>query len=233
MMAPYFLANYFIALVIFCLVGGYVLAALILAPFGRTIHLKIVDVCAALLAAEYLYSEGRNWIRGADFRYSFDGATVYVTDRGPIEFEQVERSDLLETSFGDGADLHRIGFEIEGAAETVRNYSDLYRHCPSVPSDHELEEFIDAKGAGRCPNVRPGGTRYFRSTNTPAVHLDCPPIRAGKHQPDGAKFCRMRFTHGQFDVRVVMWETPRSLWARTRDHVIAILDQSFRVEFDG
>ena len=233
MMAPYFLANFFIALVAFSLVGGYVMMALILAPFGKTIHLKIVSVCAALLAADYLYSEGKNWIRGADFRYSFDGATVYVTDRGPIEFEKTVHRDFLETSFSHGADLHRIGFEVDGVSEKVRNYGDLYRDCPSVPSDYELDEFVDNNRAVRCPSVRPGGTRFFRSANNPAIHLDCLPIRAGKDQTDEREFCRMRFTYGPFEIWVAMWKTPRSLWARAHEHVISIVDQSFKVEFDG
>ena len=86
MYSPYFLSNFFIAIDLFSQTGGYILTALILVPFGRTIHLKIVGIFMVLLAADYFYSEGKNWIRGADFRQSFENAAVYVADRGPIEF---------------------------------------------------------------------------------------------------------------------------------------------------
>ena len=233
MYSPYFLQNFFIAIILFSLVGGYVLTALILAPFGRTIHLKIVGFFMALLAADYFYSEGKNWIRGADFRQSFKNATVYVADRGPIEFERIRRNRLVETSFGTESGLHKIGFEVEGAVEDPRDRTQSYRICPASPRSDGLAEVYGGRGRSRCPNSRPGGVRMFISVEgaDPPVQLRCRTID-GRHQnPNDAAFCAMQFDYGHYVMRIAMWETPRSLWRQARDHMIAILDQSYKIEF--
>lgn len=139
-------ADLFVAIILFPLVGGYVLTALILAPFGRTIHLKIVGVFMVLLAADYFYSEGKNWIRGADFRQSFENATVYASDRGLIEFERTRRNRLVETSFGAESGLHKIGFEVEGSLApiaTERGATEPARHHPD-----QMDSQRSTKGAG-------------------------------------------------------------------------------------
>ena len=233
MYSPYFLQNFFIAIILFSLVGGYVLTALILAPFGRTIHLKIVGVFMALLAADYFYSEGKNWIRGADFRQSFKNATVYVADRGPIEFERIRRNRLVETSFGTESGLHKIGFEVEGVVGAHRDRTQRYRTCPTSPRSDGLAEVYQGRGRSRCPNSRPGGERVFISVEgaNPSEQLRCRAINERNTGHSEAEFCVMQFDYGHYVMWVAMWETPRSLWRQARDHVIAILDQSYKVEF--
>ncbi len=221
-----------IAIAVFAVVGGYVLGAFILALLGRTMHLKIVAPFLAFLALEYGYSEGKNWIRGADYRYTFDNATVYVTEAGPLTFAREEYNGPV-TTLRDGPTSHRIGFRIEGVAVAALDVSRRYAVCPTAPRANWLDEIYEGRGRASCPSTGPGGNRYFRSAgdSVPPVMLQCLLNKIRTHGTDGTEYCVMTFGYDHFNVKVSMGQTPRSLWRQARDQVIGILDQSFKVEF--
>jgi hypothetical protein len=208
-----------IGIVLFALIGGYVIQAIFVATYGNWFHLKLVGLIAAGLVAYGLYDEGKSWVHGADDRYEFETGTACVAYSGPIAFQRSDKS--LQTTIATASGTYDVGFRIDGI---VRG-SELYDlgHCVTREGDHDLLERVGDAPGKICIESDAGTVRYeSRPEDGTIISLDC-------DRDPAQTFCGMRFVTGDLLVRVHMWKTPPSQWRAARDHIEAIIAQSFWV----
>jgi hypothetical protein len=237
MLNPYFFQELLIGLVLFCLIGGYTIGSIVLALLGRTVHLKVAASFWALVLAYGLYVAGTNWAtnwtRDTDFRFSIDGGMIYVTDRGPIAFLSFGDAVFGTTIEADGT-FHEIGFRLSGVSEVPfpRDIS----ACPTIHSDFYLDRILDARGYAdqekyrSCPFVYVGQAAFAASAHDARDFVMTCSLSVSPQSP---QYCRMTLNYQHYgNLEVLLWRTPREFWKQSLDQVIAILDQSFKVELE-
>ncbi|MDA8586135.1 hypothetical protein N9L47_07640 [Rhodobacteraceae bacterium] len=188
-------------------------AALFGPDVARSIDQKVRDIDAEVL-------------RGDD--------RIEVRNRGPIAFTHKSgpnkyggRIHRFRTLAETDAGPREIGFSFWDIGS--QDYKDRRTICPSEPGPAGLRKMIDAEARGPHKNVR---CSVLRSTvnymsnegDGPSTAIRCTIVSNGTMTP-----CSMRIYFGRYWINVSMWDVPPEGWRGVRDHVVAVVDQSFTI----
>ncbi len=158
---------------------------------------------------------------------------IEVRNRGPIAFSH----SSSRNRYGGSIHRFRTMVETDAGQEEVgfgiwdigrQDYKDRSTICPSVPGPAGLREMIDAVSGGPHNTIRCSvlSTHRYMSAegDGAATTIRCTVSSNGTRSP-----CSMRIYHGRYWLTVSMWGVPPEGWRGVRDHVVAVVDQSFTI----
>lgn len=184
---------------------------------------------AIIAALVFGYFQVPHWVYQArlawydmDAEYILSDGRVQVRNRGPLEFTLTRgrnpyggRSFRGKTTLADGM---KIGFSIFA----VRRRTTLTTppDCVTQPGPYGLVVIPVEENDVFCRPVSRMSRYTWTDQPDGIARIDC-------DRPGNPTYCGLRYRHDALAVRVFMWQVELSRWREVRDHVNAILDQSF------